>query len=235
MGATQQVLLAGGGGDPAIGNVVLLLHMNGTDASTTFTDVKGHTFTVFGAEIDTAQSKFGGAAGLFDGTGDWIDTPDSADWTLGTSNFTIEMWARFNALGVQSVLCAQCNNAVSNATTSFLIRKDSNNTILAFVGEGGTTPGLCGSVGTVTTGQWYHLAYVRNGISFKLYIDGTEDGNYSSGNPTVNDSAYKLSIGRPGEAAGNYFNGWIDDFRFTVGTARYTANFTPPAAEFPDV
>ena len=47
----------------------LLLHCNGTDGSTTFTDEIGKTVTANGnAQIDTAQSKFGGASGLFDGT-----------------------------------------------------------------------------------------------------------------------------------------------------------------------
>lgn len=77
------------------GSVVALLHMNGSDASTTFTDQRGHTFTAAGnAQIDTAQSKFGGASGLFDASGDYISTPDSDEWSFGSGDFTIECWYR---------------------------------------------------------------------------------------------------------------------------------------------
>jgi hypothetical protein len=74
----------------------VLLHFDGSDASTTITDSNSggsaHTWTAAGnAQIDTAQYKFGGASGLFDGTGDWVTTPDHADFTLGSSDFTIDL------------------------------------------------------------------------------------------------------------------------------------------------
>ena len=50
------------------------------------------------ARITTGQSEFGGASGLFDGSGDYLSTPDSADWYFGTGDFTIDFWVRFNAL-----------------------------------------------------------------------------------------------------------------------------------------
>lgn len=80
---------------------VALLHMNGADASTTFTDESGKTWTANGnAQIDTAQSVFGGASGLFDGTGDFISSADSNDWQFdGGSNsneWTADFRIRFN-------------------------------------------------------------------------------------------------------------------------------------------
>ena len=83
--------------DAYFSDVVLLLHMGGTDGSTTFTDEKGHTVTANGdAQIDTAQSKFGGASALFDGSGDYLSVADSADFEFGSSDFTIDGWVRLH-------------------------------------------------------------------------------------------------------------------------------------------
>ena len=222
--------------DPCVGKLVSLLHMNGTDGSTAFTDVTGKTWTASGnAQIDTAQSKFGGASGLFDGTGDWIDTPDHADFTLGSGNFTVEFWARFNTVGgAQQNIAGQSNSLATNATTSFVVSRNTSNQIAGVCGSGVTVIGLCTTApATVTTGQWYHIAFVRNGTAFNVYLDGVAGTTSSLSSASVNDSANKVAIGRQGELNSNFFNGWIDDFRI-LKCARYTANFTPPTAEFPD-
>lgn len=76
---------------------VLLLSMNGNDASTTFTDSSAtpHSMTANGnAQIDTSTKKFGSGSGLFDGTGDSISTPDSVDFNLSASDGGIDTWVR---------------------------------------------------------------------------------------------------------------------------------------------
>jgi hypothetical protein len=61
-----------------------LLHFDGDNASTTFLDESGKTWTRYGdAQISTAQNKFGPSSGLFDGTGDYITTPQNADFDFG--------------------------------------------------------------------------------------------------------------------------------------------------------
>ena len=88
-------------GDAHFDNVSLLLHCNGSDGSTAFTDSSSnaHSITASGdAQIDTAQSKFGGASGLFDGAGDWLTCPSHSSLNLQTGDFTLECWIRPSAL-----------------------------------------------------------------------------------------------------------------------------------------
>src|SRR5215510_10654891 len=81
---------------------VLLIHCNGTDGSTTFTDssVSAHTVTADGnAQVDTAQSQFGGASALFDGNVDKLEiTGTLGDFNFGTGEFTIDFWIRFSSV-----------------------------------------------------------------------------------------------------------------------------------------
>ncbi|MDP6772395.1 MAG: LamG domain-containing protein, partial [Anaerolineales bacterium] len=68
-------------------NTLLLLHMDGSDGGTTFTDsswvgvgTPGHRITANGDVTNTrAQSKVGDSSIKFDGTGDFLEIPDSTD------------------------------------------------------------------------------------------------------------------------------------------------------------
>lgn len=209
-----------------------LLHMNGTDASTTITDESGKTWTAGGnAQIDTAQSKFGGASLLLDGTGDYVDTADHADFDVSNQNFTIECWLRRNATG-QLVVCGQADSSASAATISWFLQFDGSNHLLGGI-YSGTSGYYATSTGTITNdGNWHHVACVRNGNTITLYRDGTADGTRDVTGVTANNSANRVAIGRHGENNANYFNGWIDEFRFSNGIARFTANFTPPTLAY---
>jgi hypothetical protein len=91
----------------------ILLHMDGTNGSTTFTDSNSggsaHTWTAAGdAKLTTGTYKFGGASGIFDGTGILSLHADSSDFTLGSGDWTVDCW--FNctaAAGAQVFLCGQ--------------------------------------------------------------------------------------------------------------------------------
>jgi len=67
---------------------MLLLHADGADASTTLIDSSASSkpvTTINHAQIDTAQSKFGGASGLFDGTDDYVTPLDFVPLSLSDS------------------------------------------------------------------------------------------------------------------------------------------------------
>jgi hypothetical protein len=219
----------------------ILLHMDGTNGSTTFTDSNSggsaHTWTAAGdAKLSTALFKFGGACGIFDGTGDFITTPDSSDFTLGSGDFTVDCW--FNctaAAGAQVFLCGQ-NDGVSTASSiSIQIQRFTSNVIIASaaVGAGNTSvTGTTQFTNAVNTG-FHHLAFVRSGNTLKLFIDGVQEGGNVSISGTINDSSTVFGVGTTGAlTASNTWNGNIDEFRLSVGIARWTAAFTPPQKNY---
>jgi Concanavalin A-like lectin/glucanases superfamily len=214
-------------------SLVLLLHCDGIDGSTTFTDVKGHTVTANGnAQIDTAQSKFGGASALFDGSGDYLSIPNSTDWDFGSSDFTIEFWMYVTGAPASSniILAKRNSSGFSPFGFDFL----ASGKINFFGSQNGSSWALnITSSGAISTSQWVHVAGVRNGTSFKLYIDGTEAASTTlSGAMMVTTDP--LLIAQWWSSDPRNYNGHLDDIRITKGLARYTANFTPPSAAFPD-
>jgi hypothetical protein len=225
----------------ALGNDVftkVLLHFDGTDAATAITDVNAggsaHSWTASGnAQIDTAQSKFGGSSGLFDGTGDYLTTPDHADFALGSGDFTVDCWFNCNvAAGSFAFIFSQGDAGGADSSLS-LFRSDTN-FIRAEVYVGAsnfTVTGTTQFTNLLNTG-WHHVAFVRTGNVLRLFIDGVQEGGDVAVSGTVNDSAFPPAIGIRADLAGALWTGWIDEFRLSVGIARWTANFQPPSRAY---
>jgi hypothetical protein len=207
---------------------VALLHCDGADGSTTFTDESGKTWTPVGnAQIDTAQSQFGGSAALFDGTGDYLSTPDSVDFTFGTGDFTIEMWFRVPAIQSKKLITKRGASA-----QDWLIFDLGGDAILrwyaAFVVNDGWVL-AANQFGTYSINTWHHAALVRSGNTWTPYLDGVAGIGVVTNAGALSDSPDALLLG--GDVSLNWMIGWIDEVRISR-TARYTSNFTPPSAAF---
>jgi hypothetical protein len=250
LGSTQ--VLTTGATDPDFANVVLLLHMDGSDGSTTFTDSSSYarTATVNGnAQIDTAESKYGGAAGLFSGVqsgsgsaevADGVIFADSNDFTMGSSDWTIEAWIRQTNNAENMEIAAQRDADNFGSFAFWLFRINTDGTARFYFTNSGTLITDITTTETVTLDTWHHVAAVRSSGSVSVYIDGVASGSGTNLSTAYEDPPGNLSVGVGGDLASN--TGWggpyvgsIDDFRWTIGTARYTSNFTPPTAAFPDL
>jgi hypothetical protein len=210
-------------------NMMALLHFNGSDASTTITDsTNRHTWSVAGnAQLDTAQKYFGTASLLLDGTGDYIESADSADWNLGTSDFDINFWVRFNSVTGNYVFFSQAVDV-----THYWRLAGSSGTSITFTSENGGVDNITLSwTGlSYTTNTWYNIEFARSGANFYLFINGISQGIKTSSN-SISDLAAAMVIG--GDTANaQYLNGWIDEFQFMNGVANNTGNFTPQIAEY---
>lgn len=234
----------GTAGDPSWTSVIALLHMNGANNATTFTDEKGHAFTAVGnAKVSTAQSKFGGSSLLLDGAGDYLSSPSHADWALGSGNFTIEAFVRLagyatnNGGQYKSAIVAKDVNA--NRSFGFFVTGTSSSfTSLDFVGFSDNSTGYTAVSGSYTfnLNTWYHVAAVRSGNLVYLFVDGVLlNAGGTAFSRTIQTTTNALLVGASEfDATYKYYlNGNIDELRITKGVARYTANFTPPAEEYP--
>lgn len=213
------------GGDPYYSAVSLLLPMDGTNGSTTFTDSGPNALTVTAvgnAQISTTQSKYGGASGYFDGSTGYLSLTGNSSFQFGTGDFTVEMWVYISANAANQQTFLDIRGAATATPFTFGIYQSK---LLFYDGT------VRQSSATVTSGQWYHFAACRSNGTLRLFIDGT---SYYSASSTTNftTGANGIYIGRGFDSAAYYTNGYMDDLRISR-FARYVSNFTPPTAALP--
>ena len=162
------------------------------------------------------------------GTGDYlrVDRADNSGFNLGTNDFTMEFW--FNSENVGSTLfpfafAAPTVSASSDA--GFYVRF--NGGVVNFnCFEGNNTIGAC-TTGSVNIETWYHVAYVRSGSTFTVYLDGTSAATASSAEAVNYNAGWNFNIGSAYTNVYHY-NGFLSNLRIVNGTALYTSNFTVP-------
>ena len=207
--------------DPYFSSVSLLLHMNGSNNSTTFTDSSLGAITVTAngdAKISTAQSKFGGASGAFDGAGDYLSCSLNA---FSTNDFTIETWVRMNSFANYRMLYDSRTSDGDNS--GFVWGVNGSGTLFVYLGS------FVLVTGTLSTGTWAHVALTRASGTWRIFIDGAlQTGTYS------NSGDLTRTATRVGMDWATLYgvDGYLDDFRITNGVARYTTSFTAPTTAF---
>lgn len=199
-----------------------LMLWEGANNSKPATDATGKSIAWSGdAKITTAQSKFGASSGVFDGTGDYITVTDANnELDIGTQDFCIETWVRFNSVGGSMVLLdfRQVNETGDWPNILF---ETSDKKIKYRVGS---TIAITGTT-TITTGTWYHIAVARIGGTTKLFVNGGQEGsNYSDTNNYSSVTDIKIGSNLIPDA---FLNGWLDETRISVGSGRYASNFVP--------
>lgn len=216
------------GGDPDFNNVSLLLHMDGTNGSTTFTDDSSNAFTQSSstASLTTSELKFGTASGDFTTSGDTVKFTNDAAFRFGTGDFTIEGWFKPTLTGTEKSVCGLGTNA-SDGFTLFVSPSQ------VIFRANGTTDLTVNSL-TISQTSYTHIAWVRNGNTRSIYVDGALVGSDTLSFDVSNTTA-PFALGSLDTSGGSFrYGGYIDDFRVTKGVARYTSAFTVPAAAFPD-
>lgn len=225
--------------------LVLGLHCDGANNSTTFTDVKGKTVTAAGnAKISTAQYPAltgKSSSAVFDGTGDYLSSAASSDFNFGTGDFTI-----------RCMFYIAADSSVDGNGTRYARLFCLTNTTSAFecdlevVGDASTTGvgisfyssvnGTFSRTVTVTKNVWHDVEVSRSGTSLRLFLDGTQLGATITNSASWGSSTYGAYVG--GASFGSnyryYLNGYISEVEVYKGVALHTSNFTPATDTFGD-
>ena len=215
-------------------NTKLLMHFDGVDGSTTFTDSSSGSHSISGvggAQLDTAQKKFGTASLLLDGNSDGLSIPASSDWVYGTGDFTIEWWVRFNDLGSANI--SFYLNGTHDQSPEIWVHVNYNggsrNLRYEMLNASGTRVDSDDTAARFTaTNTWYHCAITRDGSNMRTYIDGVQVDSNAEATGSYGKNAQSEFGYRDHGGAQQFLDGWIDEVRFS-NTCRYPngTTFTP--------
>ena len=236
---SDHVAFIGGGIDLY---TVLLLHGDGTDGSTTFTDSETTAKTVTAAgstAIDTAQYKFATGSILFDGTGDYVTTADHADWNMADGTFTVDLWVRFAALPAANENMVIYSQRADEANrTEFALKNTGGgySLTLKLITAGVTvTPINAVAWATPSTGTWYHIALIRgwggNADSWAVTVNGTSLGTATLAT-TYPDVAAALQIGAGPTGTVSVYPPAHND-TYVKATTKYSTDYWPYYATDP--
>ena len=207
---------------------------NFTNASILDATGKNVIETVGNAQVDTTTVKYGTGAMEFDGVSDYIDIPASPLFDFGTGDWTMECWFNTTSTTTDTFFrrMIMLDGPTGNATNNPQLTISSDGYVNGWTQTGDVD--LRSSTG-FNDGNWHHAAFVRDGGTLRLFVDGVQSATVAT------TATFSPNSGSPRPRIGNYngstgqgdWDGYIDDLRITKGIARYTANFTPPTAELP--
>jgi len=195
---------------------------NFTNAGMYDAAAKNNMTSVGSAQVSTTQAKWSPTSAYFNGTSDSLQIPSSAIlYPTMSDDFTAEMWA-YPATSQSLAILMGFN---SSTVLAPWVLRISFSTLEVTLGNISITQG------TVTVGQWNHIAFTKSGSTVRLFLNGVQQGsNATVSSITVGGMNFTIGDWSNG---GRPFNGYIQDVRITNGVARYTSNFAVPTAAFP--
>ena len=197
-----------------------------TNAAITYQNSSGVS-TDFARNSSPEASTFspyrsGGYSTNFDGSGDAIEVSQTGFPAIGTSNFTIETWVYANSLS-SNMSIIDCRPSGTSGGVYIVLEWHTTNGLGLYVNGSWR---ITNSPSPLTVNTWHHVALCRSGSSTRIFVDGTQVGStYSDSNNYLYGRNY---IGGLYNNTNTWWNGYMRDFRVSIGTARYTTTFTPP-------
>lgn len=168
---------------------------------------------------------FPGTALHYDGSSHYVAVADKDALDL-TDNFTVETWIKPEEF---AWLAGIVGKYQSSGSHGFTLRLTGTTPYSGIEFNGQSTP-----TGVLETGNWYHIAAVRQSGQNHIYINGVEQA-LSGSSGTLSQNSDPLCIGVDYLTSPRYFNGLIDEVRIwnqarTVDEIRESMNLNLPGS-----
>ncbi len=214
-----------------IENISLLMHFDGLNGSTTFTDdsIYAHDIAISStATITTSQSVFGGSSGSINGY--LYNSAYSEHLDLNSGDFSISMRVRPTSVSAGTFTMFAIRETGKNA--QIYIRR-SGSTLQFFCSTDGTSYAIQDTTcGTLALNSWNAICFERVGSNFNMYLDGVLTGTASSSSDLYTNfgSGLMYIMGEPANA----FVGQIDELRILKGLSVHSsqASYSLETQEF---
>lgn len=220
-------------------DVSLLCHFNGTDGATTTSDTSsnGHTVTLSGgAQLDTAQKRFGSAALLFPDDAAAMVVGNNTDFNFGAGPFAIEFAIMFDSQtsGNLNISFGDLLSADKSWSFQFAINFLTSvvDLTLSLSQDGSVDDYSILIEGVCSIGAFHDVVLERDASSvLRLRVDGAIKAI------RVLDPAFDLHASSDDlriESDSTTTDVWLDEMRITKGAFWYGPDYDVPTAEFPD-
>jgi hypothetical protein len=188
------------------------------------------TNKLYGPKLGLCGSAFFDRPKYYNAQSNLLSIVNSADFRMGTGDFTVE-WFQYTVDSLNSRIFSinSLNSGLSLAPSIAVSIEGGGNPQTFYLWINGGIHNM-GQVNVFNT--WTHFAVVRSntgsGGLYTVYKNGESMGNTFTGTDNLNDTTHALTIGGEAQPDGNtFYGGYITNFRWSKGIARYTTNFTP--------
>lgn len=149
--------------------------------------------------------------------------------TFGTGPFTIEAWIFPTTSSSAMQVCWIYGNTID--IISIAVNTGTGAVTFTLRGTNLAQTIITHNSGSAMLRRWSHVAIVRDGTNFYGCVNGIVNSTTISASGAFNETQAQFfsqpRIGAKSNTDGNYFAGFISNWRAIKGTALYTSNFTP--------
>lgn len=207
-------------------DTLFLLTSDGPPGSASFQDISGRGIAITphgSANHSTATAKFGDTSIQIAGSGNYLSLSQDPLSGIGYGDFTVDLWVYLN--GPDGTIIGGYSWALG---TGFEIAQIYGQLTVTAMGVMSATI----TAAALPTGQWVHVAVVRNGAVVTLYVNGAATASAAASGAYASSTSGVYLGAMAWNTALYALNGYIDAVRVTRN-ALWTGNFIPPTTAAP--